>query len=375
MEPVASKITGALSHPAGLRSQSRYSSIDIARGVAILCMIVAHLTIIFASPSQFYYIGTLAAPFFLIIGGTSYDLLISSRARKNLDRKVVNLEIYYRAFLLIVIDMTVLFIGSFVWPSVFTFMLYWGVFQVLAFGYVFGLFFKNTPAAKAASIIGLAFLILVIDAFFSGNVTLSSLAETLLPMLIYFQFGRILFHLNDRKYQPSLLEHVPAITVLFFALVIPCSFIAPGYSALLLNRMSLPSVAIICGTMFMILLYLIRFVDAADRYPVLLKPLERVGKMAFTIFYLHFVMILLMTRAASLLLPAGALPINSLFLNVLLIILFVLVLAELERQWSKYGYKYSVEWVFREGARFLVAVTQRVVKPRFRDPVPDRPGS
>jgi peptidoglycan/LPS O-acetylase OafA/YrhL len=254
-------------------------------------------------------------------------------------------------------------------------MLYWGVFQVLAFGYLFGIFFKNTLSSKAASILGLALLILVIDTFFSGNATLISLAETLLPMLIYFQFGRILFYLNDRKYQPRLIKRIPALTVLFFALVLPCCFLAPGYSALLLNRMSLLSVAIICGTMFMILLYLIRFVDAADRYPVLLKPLERVGKMAFTIFYLHFIMILIMTRAASMLLPAGALPINSLFLNVLLIILFVLALAALERQWSKYGYKYSVEWIFREGTRLLVAVTQRIVKPRFRDPVPGRPGS
>jgi fucose 4-O-acetylase-like acetyltransferase len=123
--------------------------------------------------------------------------------------------------------------------------------------------------------------------------------------------------------------------------------------------------------MFMILLYLIRLVDIPGKSPIVLKPLERIGRLAFTIFYLHIVVIFLMLKALSMLLSNSALPINSLLLNVLMIILFVLALAELERRWSKYGYKFSVEWIFRDGARLLVAATRRIVKPRLPDTVPD----
>jgi uncharacterized membrane protein YeiB len=370
MESAAGVNSGIFFRPGDRAAQSRYASVDVARGLAILCMIIAHLTLVFHSPELFYYVGVLAAPFFLIIGGTSYDLLVSSRARKNVDRRMIRLEIYYRALLLVAIDTAVLFIGSMVWPSVFTFMLYWGVLQVLAFGYVFGTLIRNTLAAKVAGIAGLVLLVLAMDTFFSGNTTLSSLTTTLLPMLIYFQFGRVLFHLNNRNLRMRFANRIRALSLLSLAVVLAALFVTPGYDGILLNRMSLPSIAVICIVMFLVVLCLIRSVDDSGKAPVLLRPLERIGRMAFTIFYLHMVMIFAVIKIISLLLP-NALHVDSLPLNVLAIALFVLALAEVERRWSRYGYRFSVEWVFREGARFLVAVTGRVVKNRQPDAAPE----
>jgi peptidoglycan/LPS O-acetylase OafA/YrhL len=53
----------------------RYQSIDIARGIAIFWMLVAHVYLLFPINIKYDYLEMLAAPFFLIIAGTVFNQL------------------------------------------------------------------------------------------------------------------------------------------------------------------------------------------------------------------------------------------------------------------------------------------------------------
>ncbi len=176
----------------------RYRSIDIARGVAIFCMIMGHVYLLFPANIPYNYTGSFAAPFFIIIAGTSYDLLISSRVKRSVENNVIYTEVVYRALMLIAIDTIALLIGSIVSPSIYNFSIYFGVFQVIAIGYILGSIIPNNLKFKTISILILIILMSIINIFFNNNYLLIDMSNTLFPMLIYFLFGRIMFNLLDK---------------------------------------------------------------------------------------------------------------------------------------------------------------------------------
>ncbi len=341
----------------------RYHSIDIARGIAIFCMLVAHVYLLFPAYIKYNYLGSLAAPFFIIIAGTSYDLLISARVKINIENKLIFLEIFYRALMLITIDAIALFVGSMISPSIYHFAIYFGVFQVIALGYIVGCLIPNNLITKIFSLIGLAFLIVVTGICFSNNAILINISITVFPMLIYFQFGRILFNLLDKQYQqlfsPKFLVIIPSLLLIYSVILYLKGYTIVG--DLSTQRYELPVILIICSLMYIIFSVLVRYVDRSNEYLIVLKPFERMGKIAFTLFYLNMIIIILVLMFFLKCLPNIVLPKESIFMYVISIILLVLIFAQFEKLWSKYNYRYGAEWIYRNGTRLLVNITQNII--------------
>ena len=256
-----------------LHTPKRYKSLDIIRGCAILSMIQTHLSLLSNTIGPMNDLATLLMPrfFFVMVAGTSFDLFVSSRKRNMVSSFDIRLEIFLRGGVLLSVDLLMLFIGSIVWPSLYSFSLYWGVFEAIAVGYLLGMVLPRSLLSKMWSIVFLLTGIFLLNTSSSSALLADSL-KNLLPMLLFFQLGRVMYDLyyNDEDNTFSMLRRgrliVPAV---FFLL----GYVVAGYYHLGLpnpewivdNSNELPSIMIVFGNIF--LLYHI-FAEIVDRHDI-----------------------------------------------------------------------------------------------------------
>jgi hypothetical protein len=335
----------------------RFHSIDIARGFAVTLMIQAHLILFISYSGSLNIVALLfsPAPFFLIIAGLSFDLFFQSRLNKKIEKYEINTEIITRAVILVLIDVIMLFLGSLLWPSLYSFKIYFGVFQVIAAGYLIGLFIPK-------KIIFIIISLLILSAFemvFSilNNDLLFGLSTTLIPMLIYFQLGRGLFYLYKRDNHSMIQETKNLFGLL--VLSISFSFILFLYfqikiSEIVQNRYSLLLIAFIFTNVLILILVLKILENKLCFFIRLLKPFERMGKIAFTIYFFNIVIIYCFIIFTSRVFPNISMPINSQILFLLCFFALIVLLSLFEKYWEKYNYFLGLEWIFRTCSKFVV---------------------
>jgi fucose 4-O-acetylase-like acetyltransferase len=173
-------------------------------------------------------------------------------------------------------------------------------------------------------------------------------------MLLFFQLGRVMHDLyyNGEDNTFSMLRRDRLIVPTVFFLL---GYIVAGYYHFSLsnpewivdNSSELPSIMIVFGNIF--LLYYI-FAEIADRYDVkirLLHIVERIGRISFSIFFIHIAIIYLVRLTFVALGFGEILPFASPLWNLVTFAFFILIFYSLEKWWSTHQYRYGFEWILR----------------------------
>jgi hypothetical protein len=321
----------------------RVRSVDIGRGFAILCMIAAHFGISFWIINRYGEI--FAAPFFLLISGISYEFFINSRLQKNVYHRSIFLESFSRSFFIYLLPLVPYFVVCLLYPEKFTFyLIHWGVFQVIAIGYILGFFIYESWKIKVGAIITVFFITTLIQTYFSYYFRfLLSDFSPILPWIAYFFAGQLIYEVYKKPSLPSSkLLFVSFIACIFSFVFFKFSNIPFDYS--FRNQFSL--FLLILSIFFIIQLFFIILVDRLHKCEKILNPLERIGKIAFSAYYIHFLLVFL----AGKIIIQYNFPSFFIFPSILVIIL---ILAGIEKYWEKYNLIFSLEWFLRKGSNML----------------------
>jgi hypothetical protein len=334
---------------------TRFSSIDIVRGIAVTFMILSDLPTIISMGILILIANRLATPFFLVISGLSYELFISSRLERGISSSKISLESFWRAILLLLIVMIPLYFGSLFYPNKFQFEFHWSIFQIIAVGYLIGIILKRNLKLEIFSIFLIFLLTFILNTYFFDYFKFFLTGEMPpFPYLAYFIFGRVISEIylsKDKILDDNLLITISCISSLlifvFTILLLKLDFFK-------LNRGDLAIFTLLCSTIFLAVILLNYIIDKKKIKIPFFEHFERIGKIAFSSYYIFYI------------LELAIFPfINRHFLNnfnsVLLLlfyicsyILIVLLLSFVERIWSKYNYAFGVEWLLRNGVKKIM---------------------
>lgn len=322
-------------------SSNRIHSVDVGRGFAILCMIAAHISVTFWIINDY---GTfLAAPFFLLISGISFEFFLGSRIRNKIPIQKIFIESFSRAFFIYTIPLIPYAIVSIFNPSRFQ-LVHWGVFQVIAVGYIIGFFLCRRWKLQAITIILIFFLTFIAQTYFSQPLSfLLNDFSPVLPWLAYFVMGQIIHEIYANKKGPSYLLLLASFFTFILSFLI---FYLSNIPVSTESRTQLPIFFLLSSLFLLIQSIFIILVDRSHFWQYIFNPLERIGKIAFTVYYLQYPLIF-----------GAVFIINKLHLFPTSIIPAILVIigifALLEKYWEKYEYIFGFEWIIRKGSRFL----------------------
>lgn len=342
----------------------RISSIDIARGIAIILMIEAHIPIKFAIFDE-AKLGLLAAPFFLIISGISYEFFLHSRSGYSTSKRDLILESLSRSTILYLISISGLFLGSIFIPHIYHFQfLGWSLIQVIAFGYLLGISLPNGMKFNTIYIFIIFAITYLINNFFldsfsflvtSGSIQLPWGSTALLPWLAYFIFGRIMSNL----YLNPALKLKPG-SLLFTLLPLLLLLIMMHYLQYPLTTNSRNTFFIfllICSAQLLISSLLILFIDNGKSSSIIFHIFERLGKIAFTTYYIHVPIIYILLGLLTYFIPS----IKSFILHIICLIIVVSFLVIFEGNWRKYNYLFGCEWILRKGTQLLKRSADKIL--------------
>jgi hypothetical protein len=341
------------------KSSLRIPSVDIFRGLTLLLMIDAHIPMSVKWMTKWADI--LAAPFFLIIAGLSYDLFLSSEKRKKIDEKYKNIEVLSRGLLIyslplvpyIIIGIT--FTIPFIQLPVQHYsvqIIHWSVFQVIGAGYVLGIFIPNTLKSKIFSVI-LVFISTYIISYFhiSGFYFLINDIYAFLPWIGYFLCGRIFYELYNRSLKNETLVGF-SLLLSILSLLILNIFKTNFLSS---SRNQFPMFLFISTIGLIMFTLMIIFIDRRLYYNNFLNLLGNIGKISFTSYYIHFPILFFITFAFKMLFGSVN-PFEysiSIVLNLFILLLVISILYYIEHNWRKYNYLFGFEWFTRIGSQIL----------------------
>jgi hypothetical protein len=328
------------------------------RGLAIVLMTEAHIGISLNFLNLQLYSNILAAPFFIITAGIGFQLFIQSRLRKKLENNIIFLETLWRSIILFILSTGLFIIGIRLFPSSFQDqgILKWNVFQVISVGYLIGYFIRDSINKKILIILSL-FIISSLISVFQVN-TLYALSKGLFPLipwLSYFILGQLIYEMYEKK-NLSLTKNKKIIgfSTIFLILNIVIMYITP-YNFTYANRDAFPEFLMISSIFILVIIVLIRIVDIKQKLKMVLSPIENIGKIAFTAYYIQMIIIFVVLSKNNIF---NILP--STISNVSILALTIVILVLLERIWRNKNYKLGVEWILRAGTNFFVKLTLKI---------------
>lgn len=337
------------------KSNPRLHSVDICRGLALLLMIEAHIPQSMGWISNWSII--MAAPFFLIISGLSYDLFLSSRIKTEV-KKNIFLESLFRGLLVYTIPLIPYIIVGLFFISYFSFVtgnsyeiniFHWGVFQIIGVGYIFGSLIPNNLKSKTLITISTFIITYIITNLFQETFYfLLTGSFPLLPWIGYFLFGRIAYGLYQNKHlknDTTLLSF--SIIFLIISLLIFETYKVDFLSS---TRDQFPIFLLISSVHLFVFSLLITYVDHKHICLSLMNPLEKVGKICFTAYYIHFLIILTIQKSASIFFTYFPPAIS----NMVIFVIITAILVQIEKSWKNYNYIFGFEWFIRKGTDSLL---------------------
>ena len=337
------------------RSNSRLHAVDICRGLALLFMIEAHISQPLGWISNWSFI--LAGPFFLIISGFSYDLFFSSRL-KNLSKKYIFPESFFRGFLIYIIPLIPYIIVGLFFSSLFSSvtghtykidLFHWGIFQVIGAGYILGLLVPNNFKSKILATISAFIITYIISNYFheSLNFLITGIFP-LFPWIGYFLYGRIAYELHQNKK----LKNDKALLVFSAIFLIASSLIYVTFNTDLPSaaRGQFPVFLFLCSLHYFIFSVLVIYIDHKKLHFNFLDKLENIGKICFTAYYIHFLSLFFIQKPVSMFLNNVPPAIS----NIIILSIITVILIQTEKIWKNYDYKFGFEWLLRKGTEGLL---------------------
>lgn len=341
----------------------RISSLDISRGISIFLMIEAHILILiplFSKKCAFF-----AAPFFLIIAGVSFQLFLQSRIKRGLKYSSIYLETFWRALLLFLITFSITILGIifFGWyyklignVGLTIYNIPWTVFEAISLGYIIGLIIYRSFKLKLLTIFVL-FVISYLISFFDINSLffLIKPSSFSMNMIAFFIFGQLIYEsYNKVNISPSRNSKLIAYSIILIIVSYIILIISP-YEFVYSERTKFPVFLMSSSILFFSMLILIRLRDINDKFKNILSPFEGIGKIAFSAYYLHIIIIHLLKIVLLNRMPPY-------IVNITILVLTVIILSIIERYWRKYNYAFGLEWILRRGANFLTNKSEKVLE-------------
>jgi hypothetical protein len=345
------------------KSNPRLHTVDICRGLALLLMIEAHIPQSVDWVTKFS--GIMAGPFFLIISGLSYDLFLSSRIKIE-SKKHFFLESAFRGLLVYAIPLIPYIIVGIFFMSNYSLVtghkyelniFHWGIFQVIGVGYIFGLLVPNNLKSKILIIVSTFIITYMIN--ISSQETLYFLVALkpgsfpLFPWIAYFLFGRVAYELYQNlhlKKDTTLLSF--SIVFLIINLLI---FKISKLGFLSSTRDQFPMFLLISSIYLFIFSLLIIYVDHKHFYLRFMSPFEKVGKICFTAYYIHFLLLFVLEKYTSFFLKYFPSSIS----NLIILVVITIILVKIEENWRNYNYIFGFEWLIRKGTDNFLKLVHR----------------
>lgn len=330
--------------------KSRYLSVDIVRGLAILIMIEAHLAVLGTLGVLNDYATIFAGPFFLIAAGLSYELFILSRTKKKIAITDIFLESTFRAFTLIILTVFPIFILS-ITRIINISPIHWTIFIVISLGYIIGYITHRSTTLKIISIIIVFVCTFMIKLY---QTPLSFLAEgqfPVLPFIAYFILGQVIVMLYNgwdvSKYKKVAL--IITLTICILSGIVLLVYLNIQFDQS--NRNTIPMFLIISGIQTFIILLLRDSVDKNNLFSRLLKPIGNLGLISFSAYYIHLGIIYALSNIflrVNLVIP----PISTLLFLIAITICIIVI----ERVWRNYDYIFGFEWLLRKISKIMMNI-------------------
>jgi len=337
-----------------LSLEKRYNSIDISRALAIVCMVTVH-TFIFWSKLGFslerdivYFIGGLAAPFFLITSGISFYILLTKKIYENRLKKEIFVIVLKRAiFIFIVSTLFQIFFGSYFGMKI-SFIIYWSVFQVIAFSMILFFyipFFKfKIRLAVYFLAISIIFLLDFIINFYEIELLFLLVEGTFefIPYANFFLLGvfisDLIINLSESQFNKILLVFILLGLLSNLFLFILGNLFKSNYFSFVLKFIRYTGIFLI---IFSISFY---FTDIKKSDFIFKQILIKWGKLSFSLYYIHFILLGIAYLFYPLLFNNSILSGYLIYEYIILLLLFFLIYEITLRIWKKFDYKFGLEW-------------------------------
>ncbi len=325
----------------------RFMSLDIARGIAVLLMVEAHIRFIVPILSEWAYL--FAAPSFIFISGVSYQLLIQSRQNKV--RSSIYLEVFWRAVLLFLLTAAVTLLGNlFLSRDVSIFI--GDIFLIIAVGYIIGLLIKNSIKLKVAAIIIIYLLTFIITNYHIQSLLFLTGSIQILPGVCYFIAGQIAFEAyKNKNLNLKTSNKYLAYAAVFMIINLGILYLIP-YNFTIQGRGFFLEFLTISSITTFITFLLLRVVDIEGRFNTVFKPARNLGRISLTGYYISYVSFVVT--------GFFVLKTNPTILNLSFFIFAVTALILLEKLWRPHNYILGFEWLLRRGTNIGIKFTEKI---------------
>ena len=340
---------------------NRIRSVDVFRAIAIMLMIAGHIFYLWTKMDYGLISGILhyttwwGAPFFLTISGIGYYLFIKKRISNDVPTKEIFKEISKRALFLFFVTIFFLIAFGSLMGFQYTFIIYWSIFQVIAFSMII-FFFIPFLKRKISLILLCCFNFFIISTYLIIKyyeielfyILIYNAAFPYLPWANYYVFGMILGDLLintsiDKLKKILIIFQLTGIITIFLWVfwILPSNI---DYSiSLIINAYA---------GLFIIFPVVYYLVDIRESESFLIDSLTRWGKVSFSLYYIHFGFLI----TGFIIFPIIANDLYSsgfLFYQYIFLVIVVFVCIEIFlRFWEKYEFIFGIEW-------FMTKITKK----------------
>jgi hypothetical protein len=341
----------------------RLKSVDICRGIAIACMVVADIPVITNVGIIKFFAAFLAAPFFIFIAGVSFELFVFSRKEKYEKNLTLYIETFWKGILLLGITQFIFLAGVLFFSSRFSLGFNSSVFFVIAAGYFLSIFIPSKWIYQIPFII-LPFIIQYFNNLIPGiSVVIFGSPFPLIPFIAYFFAGRgiIIFYkdFNDIEMKNWKTVIFSGLFVVIFGIIFQLFTLPSAITA----RTQILGFLFLTGAMIFILSLLSK-IDNKKEYSLFLSPFEKIGRIAFSMYYAFFALELIVFPFLNRVIIIHFDPSIQILTYYISIITILLIASIIEKLWRKFDYIYGFEWIIRHGSTFLTKFTMKHIEKK-----------
>lgn len=341
----------------------RIQSIDFLRGFTVLSMIIYHFFVYWVNNKNqnfgpfkeiFNFFGYLAAPFFLIISGISYYIFTRNKIEEELSKLKIFIEILKRALFIFILSTILQILFGFILEIHIEFIIYWSVFQVISFSMIlfYLIQFCKKDLRISLYLVLIIFIIILEFIIKANNLTfLYLLVEgtfEFVPWASFFLFGLVfgdIFLSTSNKNMNIKLFTLIIIGICSFIFILIWINFSWFYYY---NPYFFPFFIMIIGLFCILISVFYYLLDLKNLNFYLKESLNRWGRLAFSIYYFHFTVIVIGVLLFPILLSEvfnnGFLPYHF----IIILILFFILLELFTKMWQKYDYFLGIEWIMNK---------------------------
>ena len=341
----------------------RLPSVDICRGIAILCMLVSDIPLTAHVDIAKTIGNVLAVPLFLFIAGVSFELFVLSRKEKHTNILSFNIETFWKAIILYGITQIIFLVGVLAFPQEFSLGFNSTVFFVIAAGYILSIIIPGKWMYLIPAIF-IPFIISYFSTSLPGVVMfIFSPPFPLIPYIAYFFAGRGIMIVYETRNDQAMKSWEIAFFSLIMVAILEILFILLNLPSILLltTRTHILGFLLLAAGIISILSLFSIGNDRIKGFNTFFSPLERIGRIAFSTYYVFYGMELVVFPFLNRRFVSGLDPKLQIIAYFLSIVIIVMIMAGIEKIWRKADYKFGMEWAMRRGSAYMTKNTVKVL--------------